>query len=475
VARATNRHEAAKNAPSRTHARHTPQNAARRGAPPVNARHLFARAEARVTLARPGPAGGAAERLLLDHAGRQPARRAALVLHLSRLPPPGPRPHHRRVARAVLEDHARLHDGQVFALRNGDMVLLGDAARAPEADPAALLHRLLRMAAVAPDRLVSVWPLGGARRDLLAYAAARLAETVMAPPEDDGIAGQAGAAAAIDDRIGQMPVPEVLRRQAAALLDPARPGALRPLFREIAFAATVLEARLGLDGAADPFLFRHLAARLDRRLLEVLCRAAGGGGPLDPAAAPAVHVNLTPAGILSDDFPRFAAACRAVGAMPGVEVEWLDACADPPAFARARARLDEAGMPLVLDGVAHLALLLARPWRLAPGLLKLDWSPLLATLPAAEAAGIDEAVARIGPARIVLHRADSEAALHWGVARGIRRFQGAQPDAMLAAGRLGGCGHARDCTLRQCMERASASGPAGRHGCRDLVRLDGAA
>ena len=74
-----------------------------------------------------GEACGGPERLLLEaarRAGRSPQGRMALVLHLSRLAPPGPRPHHRRIARAILDDTALRHDGQVFALGNNDMVLL---------------------------------------------------------------------------------------------------------------------------------------------------------------------------------------------------------------------------------------------------------------------------------------------------------------------------------------------------------------
>jgi hypothetical protein len=73
---------------------------------------------------------------------------------------------------------------------------------------------------------------------------------------------------------------------------------------------------------------------------------------------------------------------------------------------------------------------------------------------------------------VVLHGADSEAAIGWGLAHGVTRFQGRYIDTMLAVERLRACASARHCTLDQCRERASATGASGRFGCRNLPLLD---
>ena len=70
--------------------------------------------------------------------------------------------------------------------------------------------------------------------------------------------------------------------------------------------------------------------------------------------------------------------------------------------------------------------------------------------------------------------AETEQALTWGLSQGIRRFQGRHVDAMLAAGRIGACAQGGGCTLRQCIERASATGPGGRAGCNNPTLLDAA-
>ena len=158
-----------------------------------------------VELTAPPMSPGSSDQLLVEavrRAVRHPERRMALVLHLSRLAPPAPRPHHRRIARAILEDTAQRHEGQVFTLRNGDMVLLCRAAefgretrsarqagrqgarRPALPDPAALpeaLSRLMRADAADPARLTTVWRLEHEPEAVASYAAARAAETA-APP-----------------------------------------------------------------------------------------------------------------------------------------------------------------------------------------------------------------------------------------------------------------------------------------------------
>ena len=72
----------------------------------------------------------------------------------------------------------------------------------------------------------------------------------------------------------------------------------------------------------------------------------------------------------------------------------------------------------------------------------------------------------------MLARADTEAALRWGMANGIRRFQGRHADAMLAAARIVDCAYASGCTLPQCIARAAAADPEGRRSCRNPGLLD---
>lgn len=469
---------------------------------------------------------------------RAPAGRVALVLHLSRLVPPAPRPHHVRIARAVLQETAARHEGQVFTLANQDMVLLcaaslgsglglslGGAASALRptlaTDPAALpviLLRLLRADMKPTDRLVDLWRLDEAAGEIVAYTRARLREADMIPAHtgdrmlsqsggrrlkamtsDEDFAGQTGLAGAMGQLVDQVTISDLIQRQTAIAFGPGVVqrdglGALNPIFTEVSFSIAALEARLAGeerahigDVAADPFLFRHVTSRLDERMLRELCqdrRPDGGGGMLNALAAggslpsaggvhgPALHLNLAVPAILSEAFARLAIICTRRRLRIGVEVSLLEAMVDLAAFEKGRRVLVDHGMDLVLDGVSHVAMQIARPWALRPDLLKLDWSPRLLDLPEQDTAALEAAIAQADPARVVLHRAETEAALRWGVARGIRRFQGRHVDAMLSASRIVVCAHARDCSLRQCVERAASVAMAGRVGCHNLALLD---
>lgn len=450
-----------------------------------------------------------AERQLQEAALRQsrnPAGRLAIALHLSRLVAPAPRPHHMRIARACLQDTATRHDGQVFSLANGDLVLLCRNGAKPDtlagrhaaADPHALpdvLDRLFRVDTPQGVTLVSVWPLETRSDDLLAYATACLAQAPSPSFVAPGVAGQASTMDAIGTVISTAEITDLLQRQTGVLLSSGakrgETGQLRPIYREVTFSIAALEARIAPQGKVndDPFLFRHLASRLDQRMLDMLIEQLASKTPLDiatqsaPETGALLHVNLTVAGIQSSSFTRLAELCRRQtlpGGVPhaarlGVEVNLIEAVADPRGFARARLAVAEAGFTLLLDGVSHLALSLSRPAAFQPDLIKLDWSPRIAELAPHEASIIDQTIADFGPHRMILQRAETEAALRWGMSRGIRRFQGRHVDAMLGASRIMACRQAEACTLRQCIERSGATGTAGRAGCTNLRLLDEAA
>jgi hypothetical protein len=247
------------------------------------------------------------------------------------------------------------------------------------------------------------------------------------------------------------------------LPSPASPnGNLHPAHRDIGFSLGAMAAQAGLGLAeCDHNLLRHLAGRLDIPLLAALRREFGSGGPLDAGIGPPTHVALALTTVLSDSF-----AAAIAGMKLGIEIALLDAAADPAGFAEAHQRLAASGIILILGGLMPLTLRLFDPGTLPADRLKLVWSDTAS-------AWLDDIIARIGPARFILDGADCEAALRWGLARGIRRFQGRHVDAMLAASRLASCAHGQGCTLAQCGQRAASANPAARQACGNLALLDG--
>ena len=477
---------------------------------------------------------------LLEREARAPLGRIAVVVRLSRLPPPGARPYHRRIARALLEDCAQRHGGQVIALGTGDLILLtvppaGDPPGGPLTLPP-LLARLLRSEDDTPEPIADTIALAGGRDRLTAllYAAADTDSAPddadddgmhdepapLAPPPGSNIARMTTARprnifarqpSGISTPTGNAPteapadaaawllhtgIAPLLQFQTAVRLPPrAAPGdappatPIRPVHRALRITPALLAARLASPDMpaptpaplADPWLRQHIATRLAAALLAQLQRAWGTSGPLDatprPSTAsrvPPLLLALPPVVVNSAEFAAFVARFPAGDSafVPRIAISMAEASADPAGFAAARTRLRAAGMPLVLDGLSHHALLLARPEALEPDLLALAWSSALPRLPAPRLAELAAAVQRIGPAGIVLTGADSEAALRWGRAVGIQMFQGSHAEAMLAATRLMQCPGAIACPLRVCAERATAISAAGRAGCTNPRLLD---
>jgi hypothetical protein len=422
----------------------------------------------------------------LERAARASKDWSATVLHLSRLAPPAPRPHHRRIARALMQDAAQRSDGQVFALRNADLVLLtrdSDPPAAalrhgPSSAIADVLRGLFQTEADGAAVVVGEWRLPRDIGALAAYAAARLAEPDAAPAPE-AVAPPADLVDKVATAIAGARPQDIVRRQTAIRLDPGDRGlgaAMRPCFCELTFSFDALGARLPASRhiEQDTALLLHLGRYLDRRMFEVLQFEQGNASPLDISALAvgALHLNLTLSGVLSDGLTALVAQCRAVGTRLGVEVSLVEAVADPATFVRAGARLRDLGATLVLDGVSHLAMMLAQPAELQADLLKLVWSPRMAALPGDEQAVLARAVATCDPARIVLQRAASEAAVRWGLARGIRLFQGHYIDQMMAVQRMLACPAAGGCTPAHCVDRAGATGLPGRAGCGNPALLD---
>ncbi len=416
-----------------------------------------------------------AERTLLEDVRRvlrRPAGWRVLVLHLSRLPER--KAHHGRIARALLEEAAPRFDGQIHGLGNGDLVFFCREEAGTLRGVTMVLARLF------PETLISLWPLESEALTLVAYAAGRLAEAVApaeriaAPTSTTSPASEPAQDAAISSEWPDFGA--LMRRETAIRL---AHGRMTLAFRDWRADSTYLSAVAG----ADPALLRHHLGALERDLLATLHAGAGTGMPLDPVPhraihpawpdqlPPALHLHLSPASVFTDEFAHLAALCRGGGVDLGVAIAFSDACIDAKTMERARAAIAEAGALFVLDEVRAETFSCAAPAKLDPDLLVIDYGPALADLSAHDCARLFHP---LEGAQVVLRGADDEAALAFGLARGISLFQGRHAAAMAAAARMFTCPSARQCTLAACMTRAAAASPEGRFGCAEPALLDGA-
>ena len=429
------------------------------------------------------------ERLLMDAAERAlraPKGKVAMALHLSRLKNPTLRPYHARIALALMLDTAQRLGGQVFPMRNTDLVLLCAAPDGehrpgrPSPAPLSLTASLEQLFGFdAPDRLLtSIWRLDEQPGPFRDYIAQRQAEAPSHDPRpEEGAA--AASLARLMDRVAGIDLRQIMMQQTAIILQPGAglplAARLRPLYREILFAPVPPQAGNDAAALADPFILRHVAGVLEGRMLAMVAEDLRGGLTLSRPAlllGMPLHLNLSPESIVSPAFARLAQAASARGARLTVEMTAMDAAADPDLTVFARLLLTQAGFGLVLDGIDHAGLTMIDTGALAPSAVKLTWSSRLAEGPRSLLAPIEAAIAAIGPENIVLNEADGEAALAWGQSHGILRYQGAFIDAVQAAARIAICHSARACTLRQCTGRAHALSPAPRAGCGNPGLLD---
>ncbi len=436
------------------------------------------------------PPAGAGRALLdaLDRFLRAPRGKFALALHLSLLKTPALLPVHTRIALALMQDAAQRLGGQVFPMRNADLVLLvgGQEGTGTPGPPAPFpLPDALRdlFGASAPAfSLTTIWMLERDADALQTYVALCEAEPAAFDGSRDEPTPSHGLAA-LEARLRATDPRTLLVQQTAVQLRPGRglplSARLSPVFREL--IATPQSPRTEADPdpqtslVADAAIHRHLAAGLQARILALLLADLTTQGPLTRPARLAgipIHVNLAPPAIVGPDFARLAQAAAAAGSRFAVEITAADAAADPALTEFAARVLAQARFPLVLDGLVHDGLILIRPDALPLAWVKLAWSPRLADGPPSALARIDAAIAAIGPGRIVLQNADGEAAMVWGQSRGLNTFQGPYLDAVQAASRIAICHSARACTLRQCTNRALALSPALRLGCGNPALLD---
>ncbi len=395
-----------------------------------------------------------------------------LCLHLSRLAPPAPRPHHQRIARAVLDDVSSRHRGQLFTLINGDLALLFPA---PDGGVSLAATLGTLFSADAPDAglILSRWSLPEHLKEFSAFLDAL--PTIAAAPgkaeQDVGLAAVTTLFNSVDIRRMR----DLLERQTGVLVTIGGSERVVPLYREVRFSMSALEAKAAASGhfTADPFLFRHLTAKLDGAMLSATVADLEHDRPMLAGVRGGktfLHVNMSIEAVLSPLFTTLAEVATRADARVAVEIALLEAFADTENFMLARERAHAAGFSVILDDVTHHALLVTKPAELGCDWLKLDWSRQI--LQAGDT--LDTALKAIGPAKVILQKADTEDAVRWGIARGIRRFQGRHTDAILAAGRLAACPAAGACTLRKCIEREHAVTAAGRIDCQNHALLDAA-
>ena len=373
----------------------------------------------------------------LRRAMRDEAGRAALRVS------PGRQPESQRLVFALLRDVANVKGGSLLEITPEDWLL----TELPS-------HEAVRLQAM----LVRI--LGEGAADLLPFPESKpvLAGLLTAPKMPQFLdlpPAEPVSLTGFDSQLDRLNLAQVFRRQSiVGISDPSMP--------KLVFQRLTLDG-LSLQHAMAPYsedraLLSHARSLMQKSLLEALGdegtrTSVLGGGPIAPLLID-LSSELVPSPQTSIYDTTEPATARALYAtLPLHEAVTLGN------LAARREALSREAWGIAVSGLCATTLTLVDAEILPVDWLILNWSPTL------ENSGPLKALRRLEADRLILDGCDGEAALAWGLSRGIQLYGGPWIEDIVAAGRMDGCSKAALCTRAECRARGLATSPSGRVGC----------
>lgn len=385
------------------------------------------------------------ERLEHHRQGRQ-----MVQFHLSKLKPFNRREHHIRVAANAFDGMIKNLQGQLFTLKNSDLIFIFKTEALGQVEEA--VHKLRFL--FGDDPLISDEMDDGGKFcswhnvETDYSTILTLAREIAA--KDRSAAGAAGAlhdakaALLAKEAEGEPLSPRVLGRvidalKAADLTNMVRrqyvcrlvgpQGIPAPEFSELFISIKDLRETLlpGVNLASSPWLFQYLTETLDKRILAML------GKSEDRSISGAISVNLNVSTILASEFMQFDD--NVIAGMRGkivIELSKVDIFADLNAFLFAREYLRDRGYRICIDGLNHLTMPYVDRERLGADLVKLVWSTDLIRGEQSLKDQVKRQIMRCGEDRIILCRCDDQDAIDFGKSMGIELFQGRHVENLIA-------------------------------------------
>lgn len=224
----------------------------------------------------------------------------------------------------------------------------------------------------------------------------------------------------LEDLLSRIDVAPLIERRPMVSLAPGR--APQVVLSDIGVSIETVRKRLIPDAelTSDPWLLRRLMATLETRVLDLLAEERFEVGSLPFGIDAPVAVVGAPGFAAFDRWLRRTAGPNAL-----IDLHLMDVFADFPAFLRARDRLHAMGYRLCLDGVTADALPFVDRAALGCDIVKVIWSPSLASeLTSVGASRLKELADHNGRGRIVLTDIDSDLGVRHAHAVGVTLFQG---------------------------------------------------
>ncbi len=392
-----------------------------------------------------------AEYALYDYAERLEKHRrgrVAIHIHLSKLQPHNRREHHIRIATNTFESLVKYFDGQLFVLKNNDIIFVARDVPVEKIDDAVLRLRYLfsedPLAQYADQEAGDVgfctWYLLERdyprflalsrhfyERSMVVHAEKRLKEASTGMPMMERKPMGPTHLAKLEEGLQHTDLANLIRNQPVCAYSAGLTP--KPIFHELYVSIADLEETLmpGIQLTANRWLFQYLTLTLDKRMLSHLERE-------NSQLERAFSINLNTATVLSPDFHKFDQNISSnLRGRLVIELQKMDVFADMGAYLFARDYLHDRGYRVCLDGLTHLTLPYMDRDRLGLDMMKMYWSPELVNLQNSDTfSRLKDNVGSGGPTRIILSRCDNDEAIHVGQSMGINMFQGRAMDTILA-------------------------------------------
>lgn len=392
-----------------------------------------------------------AEYALYDYAERLEKHRrgrTAIHIHLSKLQPHNRRDHHIRIATNTFESLVRYFDGQLFVLRNNDIIFVARDVPVEKIDDAVLRLRYLfsedPLAQYAEQEggdvgfctwylLERDYPrfLALARhfyeRSMVVHAEKRLKEASTGTPVTEKKPLGPTQLGRLEEALQHANLVNLIRNQPVCAY--ARGVPPKAIFHELYVSIAELEDALipGVQISSNRWLFQYLTLTLDKRMLAHLEHET-------QHLERAFSINLNISTVLSPDFHKFDQNISSnLRGRLVIEFQKMDVFSDMGAYLFARDYLHDRGYRVCLDGLTHLTLPYMDRDRLGLDMMKMYWSPELISLKNSETfIRLRANVGSGGPTRIILSRCDNDDAIECGQELGINMFQGRAMDVILA-------------------------------------------
>ncbi|MAF96332.1 MAG: hypothetical protein CMM60_11340 [Rhodospirillaceae bacterium] len=392
------------------------------------------------------------ENLLLDYMRRLEKHkegRKAVHLHLSLLRPMNRRQQHIRTAAGNFETIVKSMDGQVFTVKNADILVIYKETAHPQVETAVQQIRCLFdddpliVEEGNSDQKFASWYDAEQDFDAVLQIVQGMAHAEQKRQTE--VRGRMDARAALKTKQeqGEPLTPRVLARVETALSKTDLSNLVRRqficrvdsnmvperIFSELFISIKDLRETMlpDVNLAANRWLFQHLTTTLDQRMLSMLTKTDGISMSGD------ISFNINVATLLSPGFQSFDdnIAARRRGTMI-IELQKEDIFRDLASYLFAREFVQEKGYKVCLDGLTARTIDIIDRERLGADIAKLIWHTDLVDGGDELHEKIREIIKRGGPDRLILCRCDNREAIDFGHSVGIDLFQGRYVESLIA-------------------------------------------